>query len=966
MSELDLLLNSLPDVPDAPPNPNPQPQPDVVPDQIPENVTQDLRDLDSVLTDLPRVPDAAPGAALTPDQLLASLPDVPDTPLGPPRTPEELRLPADSPDVPEGSPWQTSGDGSGGSPSGRAGDTEQGNRSPNDLDRLLQERMDRLKNQQRPDPDAMDADLAARLAKLREGGPDDLGRPARVDELREQYHAALEEEGTGGAGTPNATGGTAAAPQRPAPTASTVTAPNSVNGQGGSRPQSPAGTNPDGLDASLPDVPRDPPGSRPAAAADETDLVFPDVPQQAPAARPEARRTESDGAGTVTDDPPSSPRTESTDELPFPDGFDDGGDLDALLTLLDGAVVVTDDPLSRLAQLPDVPEGLSSVDRRKLAADTTRETDALLADARRVGVGRETRQRLGERIQDDVRAGRHAEAAEGLRELSDLVAQHGLGERLQQFRRHMDGGYEGRAAQLGMRRTEWLRHGLDIEEAALNGDPRRTTRLLDDFEQRLGALGSELKDRADHSPEALKKRLADNRRADAEAAGMDRERFRAWEDRLEQAATPDELQKTLADYEAELETARRLTTLRELGASEKELASWKVRFEGPGRGSDLDVQYERRTTALHGEAEVAALRERVSALYEGEAPQQGPSQPPPPHEGTGDDHTGPSREQQDGGPSMADLQQRLDAIHRGNTSQQEPPQPTPPPHDGTNSDNTPASDRAEGSGTENDASLEARLENMREGDDRTGLSREEQQQWADRHARAEDDAARQAVERQHAERMAQVERDRRLKAVSVGGPEGARRSPEHQDAWRRRLDEAADDPQAVDRVLDDYDAETDKLRREGKERLEQELRAPDRLRDLDRRIDRSLDRLPEEVRTQAARDARTLVERLRDLTAVPEETPAPKTDDAVPEQSAAQDTDPLRPTPAPYRIRHRPVPHPHPRLRSRPRPRLRLRPRPRLRPRLRPRTRLLPRPPARTATSVAAAAPRRPRVRPGA
>ncbi|MFE1819522.1 glycosyltransferase [Streptomyces anulatus] len=853
------------------PNRNENPTGNEPPD-LPDTVSG----LDLLLNSLPDVPDAAPGAALTPDQLLASLPDIPDTPLGPPRTPEELRLLADLPDVPEGSPWQTSGDGSGGSPSGRAGDSEQGHRSPDDLDRLLRERQDRLTNQQ--DPDDLDADLAARLAKLREGGPDDLGRPARVDELREQYHAALEEEGTGGpdrdgtvtgpeddatalpytatggTGTPNATGGTTA-PQRPAPTASTTTAPNSGNGPGGSRPQSPAGTSQDGLDASLPDVPQNPPGSRPAAA-DETDLVFPDVPQQAPAARPEARQTESDGAGTVTDDPPSPPRTESTDELPFPDGFDDGGDLDALLALLDDAVVVTDDPLGQLAQLPDVPEGLSSADRRRLAADTTRETDALLADARRVGVDRETRQRLGERIQDDVRAGRHAEAADGLRELSDLVAQHGLGERLQQFRRHMDGGYEGRAAQLGMRRTEWLRHGLDIEEAALNGDPRRTTQLLDDFEQRLGALGAELKDRADHSPEALEKRLADNRRADAEAAGLDRERFRAWEDRLEQAATPDELQKTLADYEAELETARRLTTLRELGASENELASWKARFEGPGRGGDLDAQYERRTTTLHGEAEVAALQEKVAALYEDDAPRQGPSQPPPPHDGTGDD-------------------------------------------------NTPTGHRSKDSDAENDASLEARLEKMREGDDHTGLSREEQRQWADRHARAEDDAARQAVERQHAERMAQVERDRRLKAVSGGGPEGARRSAERQDAWQSRIDEAADDPRAVDRVLDDYDAETDKLRREGKERLEQELRAPDRLRDLDRRIDRSLDRLPEEVRTRAARDARTLVERLRDLTAVPEETPAPKTGDAVPEQSAAQDTDPLRPTPAP-------APHPTP------------------------------------------------------
>ncbi|MGW4251918.1 glycosyltransferase [Streptomyces californicus] len=900
VSELDLLLNSLPDVPDAPPSPHPAPVPDA--DLLPENGGQGLTDLDSVLADLP---DTTPGAvpSTDPDQLLAGLPDVPDTPLGPVLTPEEQRLLADLPHVPRHNPAQPSGDGSGmpssSSSSGRNGGSDgsdAGNRPPNDPDRLLQERLDRLRTQQEADPDATEADLAARMEKLREDGPDGFGRPARVDDLRERYRAALEEEGTDGpdhdgtvtgpesdrSGLPHGAPGQIAAPPvsgGPAGPSRPVTAqPNSADMPVGSRPpgaKSAASESaaheamtPDALDTLFPDVPQDLPGSRPPTTdgTDATDLDLPDVPQHEPGARPETERTGSDVPGPVADDSPGRPRTESADELPFPEGFDGDGDLDALLALLDDTAAPAHDTVSLLAELPDTPQTLNSAERRRLAADVTRETDALLADARRVGVDRETRQHLGERVQDDLRAGWHAEAAEGLRELSDLVALHGLGERLQQFRRHMDGGYEGRAAQLGMRRTEWLRHGLAVEEAALGGDPRRTTRLLDDFEQRLGALGAELKDRADASPEALEERLADSRRADAEAAGMERERFRAWEERLEQAATPDAYQRVRADYAAELETARRLTTLRELGASEAELASWKARFEDPAQSGDVDAPYARRIATLNGEADLAALQGRLDALREG-GPQQEPTQPPPPQDGQGDGSPPPTRP--DG--------LLLDSTH----------------------------DLPE---------LEARLDRLFEGGDRAGMSGEERRQWADRHAQAGNDAARQTVEHEHADRLAQLERGRRLGTLVDGGPEGARRTPESQDAWRSRIDEAGDDPQALDRVLDDYDAETERLRREGKERLEQELRTPDRLRDLDRRIDRSLDRLPEEVRTRAARDARSLVERLRDLTAVTEESPAPAADDATTGQHAdAPGTDLPRPVPVPEPTQAQgPIPVPTP------------------------------------------------------
>ncbi|MFG3468542.1 glycosyltransferase [Streptomyces sp. NPDC047982] len=823
--ELDLLLNGLADVPETPPSP----------DQAHENATPDLRDVNTLLEGLPDVPGTTPGTVLSP---------------------ETERLLADLPEVPRHDLPRTSDDGSGVGSSNRSHDSGPGNRTATDLDRL-QERLDRLKDRQ--NSDATDSDLAARIAKLREGDSDGLGSPARVDELREQYRAALEEEGTDGTtrdlnsdgALPYNGAGGIAAPPRPVPTVST--APGAGVSPGGSRQQTPAGPSPspDGLDTLFPEVPRNEPGGGPFAG-DEPDLVFPDVPDAPPGSespagsRAETERTESesDGTGAATDEPPNPLRTESQDELPFRDGFDvhHDGDVDALIARLDELGGVTDD-LIRLERLPVVPEGLAPTEQRRLAQDVERETDALLADARRLGVDRETRQRLSERIRDDVRAGRHADAADGLRELGDLVAEHGLGERLQQFRRHMDGGYEARAAQLGMRRTEWLRHALDIEQSALGGDPRRTTQLLDEFENRLGALGSELGARADSGPEALRKRLADSRRADAEEAGMDRERFLEWEDRREQAATPEDLRRVQADYDTELETSRRLATLRDLGASERELATWKSRFEGPGRGSDLDALYERRTVTLGRQAELASFRARLDALREG-----------------------------------------------GN--QQESSQPPPPPQDGPGG-GTPARDLSDDSRAENDRILEERLDRLREGADDTGMSREERQQWEDRRANAEDDTARQAVEREQLDRMAQLERDRRLKAIADGDPEGARRSTERRAAWQNRLAEAADDPQAIDRILDGYDAETAELRREGQERLERELRAPDRLRDLDRRIDRSLDKLPEEIREQAAHDARTLVERLRNLVAPGDGPDAPKGDDAAPEKSTdVQDPDP--------------------------------------------------------------------------
>lgn len=128
--------------------------------------------------------------------------------------------------------------------------------------------------------------------------------------------------------------------------------------------------------------------------------------------------------------------------------------------------------------------------------------------------------------------------------------------------------------------------------------------------------------------------------------------------------------------------------------------------------------------------------------------------------------------------------------------QQESSEPLPPPQDGDGGDGgpggdgTPGRDRTEDSRAENDRILEERLDRLREGTDDTGMSREERQQWEDRRANAEDDTARQAIEREQLDRMAQLERDRRLKAISDGDPEGRsaapNAAPHGRTGWTRR------------------------------------------------------------------------------------------------------------------------------------------------------------------------------------
>ncbi|MGW2180952.1 glycosyltransferase [Streptomyces sp. NPDC001732] len=821
--EVDLLLNGLPD--DSPAILSPDP----------------VTDVNKLLADLPEIPDSPLSGNLPDtDTFLADLPDVPDTPLPGNVPPDMAKLMADLPDVPRHDP---SGDDPVGPSTVRSDDSGAGRRSGGDLEQL-QERLNRLKNRQdTPDADP-DAGLEARFARLTEGdGAGGPGRPARVDMLREQYRLALRDEaadGPKGDGTtdfdggivpdnsrlaPNNGAGGSTPPRGSVPTVSTSTGAHSSSG---GRPTSDGSTSPAGDELVFPDVPQNDPGTLPGPE-NVPDLVFPDVPRTDPGTGPEggnrqgADQLENDGGGDTNrngaDDLSGPMRTETPDDqLPFPEGFDAGHEtgVDALIARLEELGGAPDDPAIRLSeQLPTVPDTVPAAEQRRLNREVQHRLDSLLTDARRVGIDKDVRQGLGEDIRADLRAGRHSDAANRLRKLDDLVAVHGLDRRLRQFRAHVDGGYEARAAQLGMRRTEWLRHALDIEQSALTNDPRRTTRLLDEFENRLGTLRTELETLGDRSPDALRQRLDDAVRAEAESAGMDRKRIREWEERRSQAQTPEELHKVQSEYRAELETSRRLSVLRDLGASEAELTSWKRRFEGPDRGGDLDAQYERRLAALETEAELAGFQERLDALREGDDA--------PGRVGSEDTHAENDRTENN------------------------------------------RNDRAENDRTENDRLLEERLDRLGEGSDAAGLSREERQQWENRHAEAEDAAAKEAVERAQLDRMEALERERRSKVLADGGPTGAERTPEQQAAWQARLDEAAGDPRAVDRVLDDYDAETAKLRHEGRENLERELRTPDRLRNLDQRIDRSLDKLPEAVREQAARDARTLVERLRDL-----------------------------------------------------------------------------------------------------
>ncbi|MET9921979.1 glycosyltransferase [Streptomyces sp. NPDC006435] len=834
VSEVDLLLNSLPDDTPAPLSPDPNTVTDAnnLPEGLPDVpdaplTTNVLADADNLLADLPDVPDTPLPTNVPPDvdSLLADLPDVPDTPLPTNIPPDMAGLLADLPDVPRHDLPNPSGDDPAGPSAPRPDESGPGHRGGDDLNQL-RERLNRLKNRQDTPEADQDAELTARFERLADGNGS--GRPSRVDMLREQYRLALRDEAPDGS-KPDGSKSDGPEPDGPEPTGSKSDGPE-----------------PDGDVPVFPDVPQHGPGT-PPGPENTPDLVLPDVPLTAPGSeggnQQGAHKVQSDGGGDGGDgggnpgkndvDDLSGPmRTETSDDpLPFPDGFDAGRDTDAdaLLAHLEELGSASDHPAIRLdEQLPTVPDTVPAAEQRRLGAEVRHELDSLLADARRVGVDSDVRRRLDEEIRADVRAGRHSEAARKLRELDDLVALHGLGERLRHFRTHVDGGYEARAAQLGMRRTEWLRHALDIEQSALTSDHQATTRLLDEFENRLGTLRTELETLGDHSPEALRRRLDDAARAEAEAAGMDRERIREWEERRSQAETPEDLHRIQSEYRAELETTQRLSNLRDLGASEAELASWQRRFEGQGRGDDLDAQYERRLNTLRSEAELADLQERVNALREG-----GPAQ-------DSTDRTAPRPD-----------------------------------------DDAPGRDRDENDHAETDRLLQERLDRLSGGTDATRLSREERQQWEARRSEAEDAAAQEAVERAQLDRMEALERDRRLRILTDGGPAGAERTPEQQAVWQARLDEAAGDPRAVDRVLDDYDAETAQLRQEGRESLERELRSPDRLRNLDQRIDRSLDRLPEAVREQAARDARTLVERLRDLK-TPDSSDSPDSSDRSP------------------------------------------------------------------------------------
>ncbi|KOG88973.1 hypothetical protein ADK38_16815, partial [Streptomyces varsoviensis] len=450
--------------------------------------------------------------------------------------------------------------------------------------------------------------------------------------------------------------------------------------------------------------------------------------------------------------------------------------------------------------------------------------------ARRHGMDPDERRELTRKITEDSAAGKYREAAEGLRELQDKVAVAGLGERLQHFRRHLDGGYD-RVSGLGMRRSEWYRRALDIESSAQHGTPHETTELLRQYDDRLGELRDEVAARGDASSLDDELRaarwLSDSRRAREEALGMTPERGAEWASRCDTAASAEDELKILSEYEAELaalDIARRLGDLEKLGASERELGEWGRRFEQHGLRDDIKEQYDRRVRHLREDAETADLRRRLEELKAGGPDAEG-----------FDDFDGPVGSGKDAEPNT-----KATAEEPGGAAD-EPGKKAASEHD----------------------EWEARERRwVAEREEALGMPPKERRRWAERRAGARTGEERDHVDIEHLERLRDLSREREVRQIRDGDPDGPARTEEQRKAWNRRFEAAARNPEATDLLLEEYRRHSADLRDAELARLDDALTAPDPLNPLNRRIDQELDALPASAKAAAARDSATLLERL--------------------------------------------------------------------------------------------------------
>ncbi|MFD9561257.1 hypothetical protein [Streptomyces sp. NPDC059994] len=742
------------------------------------------------------------------------------------------------------------GAGGRGSVDSDAGPRRSGAAAGADSDEALHRRLDELRKAGSDAPDAPDqyAGLRDRLDRLHDGGPAYHGRPARLEELRRARQEALGEEREHGRHEPQ--------PQEPDEADSTRPAGNDTE----ATPEDLATLELlDSLDS--PGPVRDPADDGPEAA-------------------PETPRPQGGDANELD---------ALLDELPYAHGDGDGfGDLDRASRVPVGLPDVPGDAPMDLA-FPEVPRGRPA---GRTDARVARALEHLSSQARKAGLDRSDVRERVEQINQDTAAGRHSEAAAGLRSLQRDVAVSGLDTRLTDFRRHVDGGY-GRVSELGMRRSEWLGHAVDIETSVLEGRPaHETAALIDTYERRLGALRAELGKRgggsgADRSPlpmdpaslmddGALNERLDRLHRDHERRLGMDADSSDLWSLRRGAEMTAEQAARLDDEYRAELsrlDGAQRVERLREMGAGERELEQWQRRLERDGLSEELREQYERRTAALgdldtrrrvdltrtDDEREQARLQRRFDELRPDDAGNTLQ------WERLQRRHDPLRMRDAEADADLAALRRRLEALG---------PRSRPDADAERLGDQTPKEqgeapavpDRSEdgsGSRTEESADFDARVRAGRQ--NLVDMPQAERERWAERYAHADDEAARDRLDRQHDARVKELRREAELRALREADPVGAERTDRERAAWLSRFDEAAGDTEATQKLIEEYQAETRVLREVGRNRLDRALRAPDSLRPLNDRIDQALDGLSTEARRAAAKDSATLSERLERL-----------------------------------------------------------------------------------------------------
>ncbi|WP_326550848.1 hypothetical protein [Micromonospora sp. NBC_01813] len=441
----------------------------------------------------------------------------------------------------------------------------------------LQTRLDNLRGPDAPRTDLAALDLEHRFAQLRPTTSADLADlPAVPTHQPGTSTAELESRLAALRGT-----------DLPSPAARQLELEHRLNQL---RPGGAAETRPVGP-AMFPDVPTISPAEATARATAVERLT--DLEAQLVAARAEGDptgvgSTRLDDAGSAATPQVDTPgRPQAPDQVGTPGRADGTNGTGGGNGLLDLPSVPRTDP----AATPG-PEALSH-----------RLTE-LVSDARGVDLPEPELRVLSGEVRTAIEQGRHGDAGRGLNALHDRIDRHALFQRLDSYRAHVDAGHH-RAAQLGMDKSTWLQHAIDIERATAAGHTDELHRLLNTYENSLAGKLAEQKLHDQVVPDATPGRAPD----EAGSTG-DLDELQARLDALRGDHTPD---PRLAGLELEV----RFANLRGADGPDVPLPQFpEPPTLPPGSVDDL----QKRLDALRGDStpdlDLAGLelRHRLDAL----------------------------------------------------------------------------------------------------------------------------------------------------------------------------------------------------------------------------------------------------------------------------------------------------------------------------------------------------------------